>query len=201
MSEEERDNAKGLLKEGNKTAAQQALLRRKRYQKDLTDIYKKAALVQNIITGITNAQDNVEMVRELQQADAVLGSLNKQANPVKTDEVMMNMETKMEELDYVSERLTDSSLIESAADGDVDLGELEGELSSIMAEISEEAGIKAPATKSKVPVRTTAQTEEAVDLPAPEASKLGKEAGNDPREKEIRDEIARIKKEMESELK
>ena len=67
MSHDERANAKQFLREGNKNAAQQSLLRRKRYQNDLTNIYKKAALVQNIITGISNAADNVEMVKELIQ--------------------------------------------------------------------------------------------------------------------------------------
>ncbi|OLS27540.1 MAG: hypothetical protein HeimC3_03190 [Candidatus Heimdallarchaeota archaeon LC_3] len=188
MSQDERGNAKQFLKEGNKSAAQQSLLRRKRFQKDLTDIYKKAALVQNIITGISNAADNVEMVKELHQASNVMSDLNRQANPEKTDEVMMNLETSMEESDYVSERLTDSSLIDSELDLDVDVGELDGELSALMAEIEEEAGIpSSERVKSKI-----ARPVEVADLPEP---------ASDPREKEIKDEIARIKQEMESELK
>lgn len=194
MSQDERDNAKQFLKEGNKNAAQQSLLRRKRFQKDLTDIYKKAALVQNIITGISNAADNVEMVKELSQAQNVMSDLNRQANPEKTDEVMMNLETSMEESEYVSERLTDSSLIDSEMDLDVDMGELDNELSELMAEIAEEAGMPVPEKSSKVSASKSKPVSSEVDLPEPGS-------GPDPREKEIRDEIARIKQEMESELK
>jgi hypothetical protein len=192
MSHDERGNAKQFLKEGNKNAAQQSLLRRKRYQSDLTNIYKKAALVQNIITGISNAADNVEMVKELQQAQNVMSDLTKAANPEKTDEVMMNLETSMEEADYISERLTDSSLIDSEMDLDVDMEELDGELNDLMAEIAEEAGMPTPKEKARTTGRVSASQPEAVDLPEP---------GSDPREKEIKDEIARIKQEMESELK
>ncbi|KKM91059.1 hypothetical protein LCGC14_1232450, partial [marine sediment metagenome] len=64
---------------------------------------------------------------------------------------MMNLETSMEESDYVSERLTDSSLIDSELDLDVDVGELDGELSALMAEIEEEAGIpSSERVKSKI---------------------------------------------------
>ena len=191
MSHEERDNAKQFLRENNRGAAQQSLLRRKRYQKDLNEIYKKAALVQNIITGISNAADNVEMVKELQQAQNVMSDLTRQANPEKTDEVMMNLETSMEEADYISERLTDSSLIDSEMDLDVDMEELDDELNSLMAEIADEAGVSTSERTHRVPQKAVSEPE-SVDLPEP---------ASDPREKEIKDEIARIKAEMESELK
>jgi hypothetical protein len=192
MSQDERGNAKQFLREGNKNAAQQSLLRRKRYQSDLTNIYKKAALVQNIITGISNAADNVEMVKELQQAQNVMSDLTRQANPEKTDEVMMNLETSMEEADYISERLTDSSLIDSEMDLDVDMDELDNELNDLLSEIADEAGMPKPKEKVGAPVRARPIEAEAADLPEP---------GSDPREKEIKAEIARIKQEMESELK
>ena len=216
MSEEERENAKQFLREGNKNAAQQSLLRRKKYQNDLSDIYKKAALLQNVMQGINNAQDTVEMVKELEQAQNVMETLNKQANPERTEDVMLNLETNMEQLDMVSERLTDSSLVESDLDSDYDPNEIENVLTALMREIEQETG--APITSPRVPVRTSATTstsntstrassakvsssadlEDEMDLPAP---KSGKPEELDPREKEIRDEIARIKKEMESELK
>ena len=216
MSEEERDNAKQFLREGNKNAAQQSLLRRKKFQNDLSDIYKKAALLQNVMQGINNAQDTVEMVKELEQAQRVMETLNRQANPERTENVMLNLETNMEELDMVSERLTDSSLIESEADSEYDSKEIENDLNALMREIEQETGM--PAVSSKTPARTSTTTaplsastkavstrssgttdlEEEADLPTPGT---GKPEELDPREKEIREEIARIKKEMEAELK
>ena len=73
-------------------------------------------------------------------------------------------------------------------DLDVDVDELDNELSALMSEIEEEAGIP---SAERVKTRKE-RPMEAVDLPEP---------ASDPREKEIKDEIARIKQEMESELK
>jgi hypothetical protein len=191
LSKDERAMAKDFLRDGNKGAAEKALLRRKRYQSDLTALMQKASMVNRVIEAIAKAEQNDKLLRVLQASKTMLDRAASSSKLEQAEEIMAGLEMAIENVNYIEERFGDSSLLDDEID--VEMADVAYEMDVLMSEIEAETG------KSKTPARETRTTRprrkildvEDTDLP---------EAAEDSREEDLKAEIARIKREMEEEL-
>ena len=194
LSDEERGMAKDFLKDGNKGAAEKALMRRKHYQADLASLMSKAALINQVIESIAKAESNAKLLKALNSAKVDLDKTASSTQLEHSEEIMSGLEESMENVDAIDERMRESIILDDELDSD--LADVSSEMNMLMSEIKEETSNKRPAAvteKKTAPKRRILDS--AGDLPEAE-----KGSADDVNEKELKAEIERIKKEMEEEL-
>lgn len=182
MADEEQDLARTLLKDGNRTGAAQALKRRKMYLNELNATHAKVANLRRIISTIRTTQDNKQLTKALAEADTVIQTSLREAGPEYTEELMTKLEDSIEQASYVDEALSSTEITEIGMDID-DLEDIENQLESLEREIRQDLGEKTPTA----PIGSKA-------IPPSQAS-----APKSSREK-VRDEMAKVKKELQEEL-
>ncbi|MFX0091079.1 MAG: Snf7 family protein [Candidatus Hodarchaeota archaeon] len=188
MADEEQDLAKTLLRDGNRSGAAQALKRRKMYLGELNATHSKVANLRRIISTIRTTQDNVTLTKALGEADKVIQTSLREASPEHTEELMTRLEDSIEQASYVDEALSSTEITEIGMDVD-DLEDIENQLESLENEIRMELGTPEPTTQ--VPSGTPTRT--------PPVSSTPRETTAS-REDKIREEMARVKKELQQEL-
>lgn len=194
LGDEERSMAKDFLRDGNKAAAEKALIRRKRYQTDLGGLMSKAAMINRIIESIAKAEQNEKLLKVLSASKTLLDKTASQTRLEQAEEIMTGLEMSIENVNYIDERFAESSLLDDEMD--VELADVSDEMNVLMSEIQDETAPKRKAaTAEKKPVRRKVLDASPGDLPEPE-----KGAPDDVKEQELQAEIERIKREMEEEL-
>ena len=195
LADEERGMAKDFLRDGNKGAAEKALMRRKKYQIDLGALMSKAAMINRVIEAIAKADQNDKLLRVLQASKTLLDKTASSDRLEQAEEIMAGLEMSIENVNYIEERFGESALLDD--DLDVEMADVSDEMNVLISEIQEEtapARRKESVTERKTPTRRKVLDSSEIDLP-----EAGKEAP-DLREHELQAEIERIKKEMEEEL-
>ena len=195
LGDEERSMAKDFLRDGNKSAAEKALMRRKHYQADLAGLMSKAAMINRIIEAIAKAEQNEKLLKVLSASKTLLDKTASQTKLEQAEEIMGGLEMSIENVNYIDERFADSSLLDDELD--VELADVSDEMNVLMDEIQNET---APArsregTAERKPARRKVLDSSVGDLPEAE-----KGSANDGQDKELQAEIDRIKREMEEEL-
>lgn len=195
LGDEERSMAKDFLRDGNKGAAEKALMRRKRYQADLASLMGKAAMINRVIEAIAKSEQNDKLLRVLQASKTLLDKNASSTKLEQAEEIMGGLEMSIENADYIDERLRENSLLDD--DLDFELADVSDEMNVLMSEIEDETASKrkVSTTERKVTPRRKVLDSSVGDLPEPEKSAPG-----EVKEQELQAEIERIKKEMEEEL-
>ncbi|MHA2363866.1 MAG: Snf7 family protein [Candidatus Hodarchaeales archaeon] len=205
LADEERDMAKEFLRDGSKDSATKALIRRKKYQKDLSSLYSKAATVNSVIEAMAKAEQNDKLLKVLGASKTVLDHAANEDRLTQAEEIMTGLEAAIENVDYIDERLTESAVLDDPLD--IELADIGDELNVLMSEIQNET---APARTQVTPsiTKPTGQPSRVGagrkvlegsmnDFPSVSSTSAGNE---DKREHELREEIERIKREMKEEL-
>ncbi len=189
MADEEDQLANQMLRDGNRRGAGQALKRRGGYMKQLNMTYGKVATLEKLIDTIRTTQDNVTMQKVLTQADREIQRSISVASPEKTEEIMLSLEESVEQAAFVDEALGSTTLTEIGMDVE-ELDSIESQLAAREAALATEASPQA----TSAPAVTTAPSagEAATEATAPAKTQ------ND---KELQDEVEKMKKELEKELK
>lgn len=195
LGDEERTIAKDFLRDGNKGAAEKALMRRKHYQADLSSLMTKAALINRIIESIAKAEQNEKLLRVLSASKTLLDRTASATKLEQAEEIMSGLEMSIENVNYIDERFGESSLLDD--DLDFELADVSDEMNVLMSEIQDETSVhrKRESVSDKRPTRRKILDAPVSELPEPE-----KGSSNDVKEKELQAEIERIKREMEEEL-
>ena len=191
LSNDERAMAKDFLRDGNKGAAEKALMRRKRYQADLGNLMQKAALVNRVIESIAKAEQNDKLLKVLSASKTVLDKTASGSRLEQAEEIMAGLEMSIENLDFIEERFADSALLDD--EFDVEMADVADEMNILMSEVEAETGRSKTPAKATRTVTPRRKILEAEDTELPEAEK-------DTRDEDLQAEIARIKREMEEEL-
>lgn len=191
LANDERTMAKEFLKDGNKGAAEKALVRRKRYQSDLGGLMSKAAMVNRVIEAIAKAEQNDKLLRTLQASKTLLDKTASTTRLEKAEEIMIGLETSIENVDYIDERFADSALLDDELD--IEMADVADEMNVLMTEIENETSKKRASASKERTIHPRRRVLD-VDDELPEASK------SDPQEEDLKAEIERIKREMEEEL-
>lgn len=186
---DERSMAKDFLRDGNKGAAEKALFRRKRYQSDLSSLMQKAAMVNRVIEAIAKAEQNDKLLRVLQASKTILDKTASSTRIENAEEIMMGLETSIENVDYIEDRFGESALLDD--DMDYEMADVADEMNNLMAEIENETAKPSPSARKVTPRRKVLDA----DTELPEAA-----PAEDNRDQDLKEEIARIKREMEEEL-
>jgi hypothetical protein len=194
LADEERSMAKDFLKDGNKGAAEKALMRRKRYQSDLGSLMSKAAMINRVIEAIAKAEQNDKLLRVLQASKTMLDKTASSTRLEQAEEIMTGLEMSIENVNYIEERFGESALLDD--DLDYEMADVSDEMNVLMSEIQEET---APSKRKEGPEKRPTQRRKVLDTSGdlPEAEKG---ASEDIKEQELQAEIDRIKREMEEEL-
>ena len=195
LSDEERSMAKDFLRDGNKGAAEKALMRRKHYQADLAGLMSKAAMVNRVIEAIAKAEQNDKLLRVLQASKTLLDKTASSTRLEQAEEIMTGLEMSIENANYIDERFGESSLLDD--DLDFDLADVSDEMNVLMSEIEQET---AAPKKTATPERKIAPRRKVLDVSPGELPEPEKGATSDAKEQELQAEIERIKREMEEEL-
>jgi len=179
-----------MLKDGNKVAAKQALLRRTLYMRDLNNTYNKTMNIQRVIDAIRSAQDNIVMADALKQADDVIRVSLRDAAPERIEEIMMSVEDSIEQVSYTDEILSDTSMSESGLLEDELMG-LDSQLEALEAELLLEEKGELPAAATRTPaVRTSTKREPSPTSKEPSIPEEDEEVSDE----ELQREIEAIKK-------
>ena len=187
QSDEQRALARDMLRDGNKVAARQALLRRSLYMRELNNTYNKTMNIQRVIDAIRSAQDNIVMAGALKQADDVIRVSLRDAAPERIEEIMMSVEDSIEQVSYTDEILSDTSMSESGLVED-ELTALDSQLEALEAEmlLEEKGELPTPAIRTP-PIRsTTSRTQSKIPDKIEEEEEISEE--------ELKREIEAIKK-------
>ena len=187
QSDEQRALARDMLRDGNKVAARQALLRRSLYMRELNNTYNKTMNIQRVIDAIRSAQDNIVMAGALKQADDVIRVSLRDAAPERIEEIMMSVEDSIEQVSYTDEILSDTSMSESGLVED-ELSALDSQLEALEAELllEEKGELPTPAIRTP-PIRsTTSRTQSKIPDKIEEEEEISEE--------ELKREIEAIKK-------
>jgi hypothetical protein len=189
QADEQRSLARDMLKDGNKVAARQALLRRTLYMRDLNNTYNKTMNIQRVIDAIRSAQDNIVMADALKQADDVIRVSLRDAAPERIEEIMMSVEDSIEQVGYTDEILSDTSMSESGLLEDELMG-LDSQLEALETELLLEEKGELPTAATRTPaVRTSAKREQ--EPSPPKEASIPEEDISD---EELQREIEAIKK-------
>lgn len=190
QADEQRGLARDMLKDGNKVAAKQALLRRTLYMRDLNNTYNKTMNIQRVIDAIRSAQDNIVMADALKQADDVIRVSLRDAAPERIEEIMMSVEDSIEQVGYTDEILSDTSMSESGLLEDELMG-LDSQLEALETELLLEEKGELPAAATRTPaVRTSTKRE-----PSPTSKESAiPEEDEEVSDEELQREIDAIKK-------
>ena len=195
LGDEERSMAKEFLRDGNKGAAEKALMRRKHYQADLAGLMSKAAMINRIIEAIAKAEQNEKLLKVLSASKTMLDKTASSTRLEQAEEIMTGLEMSIENVNYIDERFAESSLLDD--DLDFELADVSDEMNVLMSEIEQETASpkRREATTERRPARRKVLDSSPAELP-----EAGKGATEDVKEKELQAEIERIKREMEEEL-
>ena len=189
QSEEQRSLAREVLRDGNKVAARQALLRRTLYMRDLNNIYNKTMNIQRVIDAIRSAQDNIVMADALKQADDVIRVSLKDAAPERIEEIMLSVEDSIEQVGYTDEILSDTTMSEAGLEED-SLTALDSQLEALEAELLLEEKGELPTPARTSPVRTSTRRATPTGVEEPTIPEGDEEIS----EEDLKREIEEIKK-------
>lgn len=195
LSDEERSMAKDFLRDGNKSSAEKALMRRKHYQADLGGLMSKAAMINRVIEAIAKAEQNEKLLRVLSASKTLLDKTASQTKLEQAEEIMGGLEMSIENVNYIDERFSESSLLDDELD--VEMADVSDEMNVLIDEIQNET---APSKSRAQPTPSKPVRRKVLDSPIGDLPEAEKGSANDAQDEELQAEIDKIKREFREEL-
>ena len=134
QSDEQKVLAAKMLQAGNKAGARQALKRRAVFMKTLNTVHNTAMNLQAQIDSIQTATSTAETVKAMELGTKVVGEKIKVVSPERTERVMDTVMEQRDQIEMMTEALSDPSLSEGILDFEDDaaideqLAQLEAEM-------------------------------------------------------------------------
>ncbi len=134
QSDEQKVLAAKMLQAGNKAGARQALIRRQVFMKRLNTVHNTAMNLQAQIDSIQTATSTAETVKAMELGTKVVGEKIKTVSPERTERVMDSVMEQRDQIEMMTEALSDPSLSEGILDFEDDaaideqLAQLEAEM-------------------------------------------------------------------------
>ncbi len=134
QSDEQKILASKMLKAGNKAGARQALKRRAVFMKRLNTVHNTGMNLQAQIDSIQTATSTAETVKAMELGTKVVGEKIKSVSPERTERVMDSVMEQRDQIEMMTEALSDPSLSEGILDFEDDaaideqLAQLEAEM-------------------------------------------------------------------------
>lgn len=134
QSDEQKVLAAKMLQAGNKAGARQALIRRQVFMKRLNTVHNTAMNLQAQIDSIQTATSTAETVKAMELGTKVVGEKIKTVSPERTETVMDTVMEQRDQIEMMTEALSDPSLSEGILDFEDDeaideqLAQLEAEM-------------------------------------------------------------------------
>jgi charged multivesicular body protein 4 len=134
QADEQKILASKMLKSGNKAGARQALKRRAVFMKRLNTVHNTAMNLQAQIDSIQTATSTADTVKAMEVGTKVVGEKIKTVSPERTERVMDTVMEQRDQIEMMTEALSDPSLSEGVLDFEDDaaideqLAQLEAEM-------------------------------------------------------------------------
>ncbi len=134
QADEQKILASKMLKSGNKAGARQALKRRAVFMKRLNIVHNTAMNLQAQIDSIQTATSTADTVKAMEAGTKVVGEKIKTVSPERTERVMDTVMEQRDQIEMMTEALSDPSLSEGILDFEDDaaideqLAQLEAEM-------------------------------------------------------------------------
>ncbi len=134
QADEQKVLAAKMLQSNNKSGARAALQRRQIYLKKINQAQNMIMNLQTQLDSIQTATSTVETVKAMETGTKVVGSKLKEVSPEKAEAVMDSVMEQRDQLDMMTEALSDTSLSDSMLDlGDSEI--IDDELDQLQAEL------------------------------------------------------------------
>ena len=134
QADEQKALAAKMLQAGNKAGARQALKRRAVFMKRLNSVHNTAMNLQAQIDSIQTATSTADTVQAMELGTKVVGEKIKTVSPERTERVMDTVMEQRDQIEMMTEALSDPSLSEGILDFEDDaaideqLAQLEAEM-------------------------------------------------------------------------
>ncbi len=178
-SEEEKNLARRMVAEGNKSGARQALKRANLYQQKYNKTQNLMLNLHTQVETISSAKDTVETVKALKSGSEIVETSIGEINKIDADRVMIELEEQRDRLNVVNEALSDISGIDMELEDDY-ADNIESQLEALEMEVESKKHGELPEAGTKT-----------VDWEAGEEKKEEKGKGD------LENELESLKKELE----
>ncbi|MHA1114913.1 MAG: SNF7 family protein [Candidatus Heimdallarchaeum aukensis] len=135
QADEQKSLAAKMLKSGNKAGAKQALKRRAIYMKRLNQVQNMLMNLQSQIDSIQTATSTVETVKAMELGTKVVKTKMQEVDVEKTERVMDEVMSQRDEIEMMTEALSDTALSESILDYEDDVA-IDDQLAQLEAEMN-----------------------------------------------------------------
>jgi len=166
QADEQKQMAKQMLKEGNRTGAKQALTRSNIYLQKYNKIQNMSLNLQTQIDTISETKATAETVKALQESTGVVRETFEEISAVDVERTMAEMEDQRDQLDMMNEALADTTSIEMGLDMEFSEN-IDDQLAAMEMEMQGElpdAGSKTATTESADREAVPAKEEDTSDL-------------------------------------
>ncbi|MHA1303263.1 MAG: Snf7 family protein [Candidatus Heimdallarchaeaceae archaeon] len=134
QADEQKSLAAKMLKSGNKGGARQALKRRAIYMKRLNQVQNMLMNLQSQMDSIQTATSTVETVKAMELGTKVVKTKMQEVDVEKTEKVMDEVMAQRDEIEMMTEALSDTSLSEGILDFEDDVA-IDDQLAQLEAEM------------------------------------------------------------------
>jgi len=179
QADEQKALAAKMLKSGNKAGARQALKRRAIFLKQLNTKHNTAMNLQAQIDSIQTASSTADTVQAMELGTKVVGEKIKTVSPERTERVMDTVMEQRDQIEMMTEALSDPSLSEGILDFEDDAA-IDEQLAQLEAEMDLGTTTSLPDVSGlpSTPVGTEEKEEDTSDLEA-ELENLKKKVSED----------------------
>lgn len=167
QADEQKVLASKMLKSGNKAGARQALKRRAVFMKRLNTVHNTAMNLQAQIDSIQTATSTADTVQAMELGTKVVGEKIKTVSPERTERVMDTVMEQRDQIEMMTEALSDPSLSEGVLDFEDDAA-IDEQLAQLEAEMDLGTTTALPDVSGlpSTPVGTGEKEEDTSDLEA-----------------------------------
>ncbi|MHA1221873.1 MAG: Snf7 family protein [Candidatus Heimdallarchaeaceae archaeon] len=179
QSDEQKILAAKMLQAGNKAGARQALKRRAVFMKRLNTVHNTAMNLQAQIDSIQTATSTAETVKAMELGTKVVGEKIKTVSPERTERVMDTVMEQRDQIEMMTEALSDPTLSEGILDFEDDAA-IDEQLAQMEAEMDLGKTTSLPDLSGlpSTPAGTETREEDTKDLEA-ELESLKKKVSED----------------------
>ncbi len=167
QADEQKVLASKMLKSGNKAGARQALKRRAVFMKRLNTVHNTAMNLQAQIDSIQTATSTADTVQAMELGTKIVGEKIKTVSPERTERVMDTVMEQRDQIEMMTEALSDPSLSEGVLDFEDDAA-IDEQLAQLEAEMDLGTTTALPDVSGlpSTPVGTGEKEEDTSDLEA-----------------------------------
>lgn len=181
-SEEQKEIAKRMLKQGNKIGAKQALTRSSLHMQKYNQVQNMSLNLSTQIDTISSAKSAAETVKALKVGSQVVEETLKEVSPQDVERTMIEMDDQRDRISMMSEALSDITSLEMDLDGEF-VDSIDDQLAALELEMQSESHGNLPEAGTKV---------------SPSSAKPISEENTENDNTDLADELKALQKELES---